>query len=192
MSEPNGAVPAKNKDDKRKQTIIAVSAVLGVLLTYILIRRSQAASATGASTATPLSTASTATPATDATSTALGNISNQLGALTSQLTSQASAATATPAVDPNTNPGIGYGVNNTGNFLYDLKTATYGQVQSNGGIDWLTGTQAAVVGANQGNATKVSDAGRVDSSFQPTSSVYYTPPESQQQLAAIHANQQVP
>lgn len=51
--EPGAHKPAASKADKRKQTIIAITAVVGVLLTYLLWRRSTTASASSGDTSTP-------------------------------------------------------------------------------------------------------------------------------------------
>lgn len=75
------------------------------------------------------------------------------------------------AADPSI---IDYG-STAAKFLYDQRTATYGQVEPDGTINWLTGVQATVLGANQSNASSIADAGRVDANYQPTKNVLTTP-----------------
>lgn len=73
------------------------------------------------------------------------------------------------------NPGISFG-NVAGTIVYDVRTATFGQETPTGGINWLTNLEASQVGASIDNATKITDAGRVDKNGNPTSTAVYTPP----------------
>lgn len=89
----NGAPSSKSsKADKKKQTILVIAAIVGVLLTYLLYRRSQANAAAAAT-----APASTLAPGTDTTGTATPDITSlltSLGSSLGQLTSSESADAA--------------------------------------------------------------------------------------------------
>lgn len=157
----------------------------GLVVLYALYRRNKTAAAattsanTVAATGTnPGATGTTAvaglsgTPNTQ-TSDIENWVNDQLNAFAAN---QPGAAPATAPVPSAADPGVQYGQNNTNQFVYDDRTATYGQVQNNGGVDWLTGLQATILGASQKNAAAVSDAGRVNAQYQPTASVLYSSP----------------
>lgn len=121
MTEPVGSTGDKKKD-KRKQTIIAVAAVLGVLLTYMLYRRSASSTASTAGTALPGT--GTATDADATEGTALGNIGDQLSALTALLTPSTSTtpAPAPPIASTLTSPtGSGTYVKDALGTIYEVE-----------------------------------------------------------------------
>lgn len=89
-SKPSPGSP-KSKADKRKQTIIAIGAVLTVALTYLLYRRSQNASATtpAASTAgTPVDTSGGGVAGSDGGGASDASLLGQIGSDYTQLLTQ--------------------------------------------------------------------------------------------------------
>ena len=128
--------PPAAKSDKRKQTIIVIASIAGVLLTYLIYRRSKTTSST-ASTVLATPTASSAgVGASDATNTALTGIADQLGTLTSDLTQAATPSTPADSFDPTGGGGI---VKNTAG------TGSLWEILTNGDLYHLTGSQFAVL-----------------------------------------------
>lgn len=146
MTEPATAhqlAPAA-KSDKRKQTIIVVATVAGVLLTYLIYRRSKNTAATGSATtvATPVA-AATDTTADDNTQSALTSVANQLGNLTSLLTPTTTATSTAPIASTLYNPSTD--ANQVSGYVQN-KYGTILQVLSDGSLFGLTGQQYAALG----------------------------------------------
>lgn len=102
MTEPVPTTPPGKKSDKRKQTIIVIASVVGVLITYLIYRRSSANAATAGTANTTTAATSPTTTDSPAEDSLLGQISTQLSALGSSATSAvSSAATSTPYAGAN-------------------------------------------------------------------------------------------
>lgn len=189
---PVGAVPATvdDKSNKRKQTIIATGAVLGVLLTYMLYRRSKTASSAGgtATVAAPLAS-SGAVGASDAQTQALTGLSNQISGLVSALTP---SATPTATADPfsttlldNYSNFYATNVGQPGGAIYGIESGAGGGVA--GKVDHITGNDWLALNAE---GAKIGTTYNVPTPFPAPPVPKVTPaiPLS----AGVHADQQVP
>jgi hypothetical protein len=136
MTEPGESASSVKaaKPEKRKQTIIVIATIIGVLLTYLIYRRSQSSSGGTASVTVPSADSSMA-GASDATDTALSQLSNQLGNLTSLLT---------PPPADDSAPTAGFDPTDK-NVIENITSGQYFQVQS-GGLWWLDPSEAAQLG----------------------------------------------
>lgn len=179
------------KADRRKQSIIAAASVLGILLTYMLYRRSKATASGATGTGGGIGSGSTAASqqATDdqQTQSALGALTNSVGALVATLTPSTDTVTApTPIASTLTAPSA------SKNFIQTSGNRVE-QVQSDGSLLWLNPTEwANLVKAG----AKISDKGvAVGGSTQYTvgqNLATINTPAVVQPVAAIHENQQVP
>lgn len=177
MTEPqsSGSGNFLTNPSNRKYWLIGGGTIGAVLVYKYFKSRSTATSTAGSTAAT--STDSSLDPVTGvpySEEEQYSGITTADGAVGQSF----NAATGTYGVDPralaselsdlgyssnagqgSTNPGVAYN-NTAGKIVYDQATATYGQADASGGINWLNNTQAALVGATQDNATIIANANR--------------------------------
>lgn len=181
---PEGAggepVVKDDKADSHRQLIIVLASVAAVVIAWFTYRKLANPTATttaGTATVPTLGTGTVTGSSGAPDNSAIAGFGAYLNTIQSEIAALTDASAAGNGGPTTMLPGPGPDYSGTTNkLLYDLRTATYGQVQANGSVDWLTNTQAAIVGATQANSTQVSDAGRLSAPNQNITNLPPPPP----------------